>query len=86
MDYPAPNGNRSAEVEKAGVFLQDSIHVLSPEVLRQDAAGDFLVTRQIETDAAEGLEAEFVGGSVVKNLPANAGNSDLVPGAERPVE
>ena len=45
MDYPALNGNRSAEVEKAGVFLQGSIHVLSPEVLRQDAAGDFSVTR-----------------------------------------
>ena len=84
MDYPALNGNRSAEVEKAGVFLQGSIHVLSPEVLRQDAAGDFSVTRQIET--AEGLEGDFLGGSVVKNLPANAGNSDLIPGSERPLE
>ena len=86
MDYPALNGNRSAEVEKAGVFLQDSTHVLSPEVLRQDAAGDFSVTRQIETDAAEGLEGDFLGGSVVKNLPANAGNSDLILGSKRPLE
>ena len=60
-------------------FPQDSIHVLSPEVLRQGAAGDFLVTHQIETDAAEGLKQDFLGGSVVKNLPTNAGNSDLIP-------
>ena len=57
---------------------------ISPEVLRQDAAGDFSVTRQIET--AEGLEGDFLGGSVVKNLPANAGDSDLIPGSERPLE
>ena len=62
MDSPALNANRSAEVEKVGVFSQDSIHVLSPEVLRQGAAGDFSVTRQIETDAAEGLERDFLGG------------------------
>ena len=36
--------------------------------------------------AAEGLEGDFLGGSVVKNLPANAGNSDLILGSKRPLE
>ena len=28
----------------------------------------------------------FPGGSVVKNLPANAGDTSLIPGSERPPE
>ena len=49
------------------------------ELAREDEKEDIEQVFRCLSDIFRG----FPGGSVVKNLPANAGDSDLIPGSER---